>query len=56
MASVNGNGKGDGSSFEADELESHLELHTEDNIRAGMSPREARRQALIQLGGLAAAQ
>jgi len=33
------------------ELESHLELHTEDEIRAGVSPEEARRQALIRLGG-----
>jgi hypothetical protein len=27
----------------ADELESHLQLHIDDNIRAGMSPQEARR-------------
>jgi len=33
------------------ELESHVALHTEDSIRAGMSPEEARRQALICLGG-----
>ena len=37
----------------AEELESHLQLHIEDNLRAGMTPREARRQALIKLGGLA---
>ena len=36
----------------AAELESHLGLHIEDNLRAGMSPAEARRQALIKLGGL----
>ncbi len=36
--------------FEA-ELESHLDLHTQANIRAGLSPEEARRQALIRLGG-----
>jgi macrolide transport system ATP-binding/permease protein len=36
----------------AEELESHLEMHIEDNLRAGMSPREARRQALVKLGGL----
>lgn len=36
----------------ADELETHLQLHTEDNIRAGMSPEEARRHALIRLGGI----
>src|SRR5215510_14396933 len=28
----------------AEELESHLALHIEDNLRAGMSPEEARRQ------------
>jgi putative ABC transport system permease protein len=36
----------------AEELESHLALHIEDNIRAGMSPEEARRQAQIKLGGM----
>ena len=40
----------------AEELESHLEMHVEDNLRAGMSPREARRQALVKLGGLAQTQ
>ena len=34
------------------ELESHLQLHIEDNLRAGMSVEEARRQALIKLGGV----
>ena len=34
-----------------DELESHLQHHIDDNLRAGMSPAEARRQALIKLGG-----
>ncbi len=34
------------------ELQSHLQLHIDDNLRAGMSPEEARRQALIQFGGL----
>src|SRR5215831_12981464 len=38
-----------------DELASHLELHTDDNIRRGMSPSAARRNALISLGGLEAA-
>ncbi len=33
------------------ELESHIDLHTEANIRAGLPPEEARRQALIRLGG-----
>ena len=36
----------------AAELESHIELHIADNIMAGMSPIEARRQALIKLGGV----
>src|ERR1700756_2019885 len=35
----------------ADELEIHLALQVEDNIRSGMNPEEARRQALIRLGG-----
>jgi predicted permease len=34
------------------ELESHLQMHTEDNLRSGMDPREARRHALVKLGGL----
>jgi putative ABC transport system permease protein len=33
------------------ELESHVAMHTEDGIRSGLSPQEARRQALIRLGG-----
>src|ERR1700683_687529 len=36
----------------AAELESHLQMHIDDHVRAGMSPEEARRQALIQLGGM----
>jgi predicted permease len=36
----------------AAELESHLAMHIEDNLRAGMTAEEARRQALIKLGGL----
>src|ERR1035437_122989 len=35
----------------ATELESHITMHTEDGIRAGLSPDEARRQALLRLGG-----
>jgi predicted permease len=35
----------------AAELESHVALHTDDGIRAGLSPEEARRQAFIRLGG-----
>src|SRR5262245_21506567 len=36
----------------ADELESHLALHIDDNIRAGMDPAAARRHALMALGGV----
>jgi putative ABC transport system permease protein len=36
----------------ADELESHLRLHTEENLRNGMSPEEARRKAVLDLGGV----
>src|SRR6266545_2078162 len=36
----------------AEELESHLAFHIEDNLRAGMSPEEARRLALVKLGGV----
>jgi predicted permease len=36
----------------ADELESHLLMHIEDNLRSGMTPNEARRRALISLGGV----
>jgi predicted permease len=34
------------------ELDSHIQLHIEDNLRAGMSTAEARRNALLKLGGL----
>ena len=34
-----------------DELESHLRLHIEEGVRAGLREGEARRQALIRLGG-----
>ena len=37
--------------FEA-ELTSHIAMHTDDGIRAGLSPEQARRQALIYLGGV----
>ena len=36
----------------ANELEFHLQMEVEKNLRQGMSPEEARRQALIALGGL----
>ena len=35
-----------------DEIESHLQLHIEDNLRLGMTPEEARREAIIKLGGI----
>jgi putative ABC transport system permease protein len=35
-----------------DELESHIQIHTEDNLRSGMTPEEARRQVMIQMGGI----
>jgi len=36
----------------AEELESHLQMHVDDNLRSGMSPEDARRHAVIQLGGI----
>lgn len=33
------------------ELASHMAMHIEDGVRAGLTPDEARRQALIRLGG-----
>lgn len=36
----------------AEEMASHLELHIEDNLRAGMSPKEARRAAVLRLGSV----
>ncbi len=35
-----------------EELTSHLAMHIADNLRAGMTPEEARRDALIRLGGI----
>ena len=35
----------------AAELDNHVVMHTEDGIRAGLTPAEARRRALIRLGG-----
>jgi predicted permease len=35
-----------------DELHSHLQLHIDDNLRSGMTPEDARRHALLKLGGL----
>jgi predicted permease len=36
----------------AAELESHIALHIDAGVRAGLAPQEARRQALIYLGGV----
>ena len=38
----------------ADELQSHLQMHIEDNIRSGMTPEQARRQAVLKFGPLEA--
>jgi predicted permease len=35
-----------------DEMESHIQMHTEDNLQSGMTPEEARRQAMIKFGGM----
>jgi putative ABC transport system permease protein len=36
----------------ADEIESHLQHHIDDKLRAGMTPDEARRDALLKFGGV----
>jgi predicted permease len=36
----------------AAEIESHLQFHIDDNVRAGMSPTEARRQAVLRFDGV----
>jgi hypothetical protein len=38
-----------------DEIESHLQMHIEDNLRLGMTLKEARREAMIKLGGIESA-
>src|SRR5437667_7708291 len=35
-----------------EEIESHLQMHIEDNLRSGMTPDDARREAMIKLGGI----
>jgi putative ABC transport system permease protein len=35
-----------------EELQTHLQFHIEDNLKKGMSPDEARKNALIKLGGI----
>src|SRR5579871_5457830 len=37
-----------------EEVAQHIALATEDNVRAGMSPVEARRQAMVKFGGVEA--
>jgi macrolide transport system ATP-binding/permease protein len=39
----------------ADEIESHVQMHTEDNLRSGMTPEQARRDAILKLGGVESA-
>lgn len=34
----------------ADEIESHLQMHTEENMRRGMTPEAARRASVLKLG------
>jgi len=36
----------------ADEIASHLQMHIDDNLRSGLTPEEARRNALMKLGGV----
>jgi hypothetical protein len=36
----------------ADELDSHLQMHIDDNLRAGMTAKQARRDAILKLGGV----
>lgn len=38
-----------------DELAAHVQMATDDNLRRGLAPEEARRQALVRLGGQDAA-
>jgi len=35
-----------------EEMASHLEMAVEENMRRGLSPEEARRQALVRFGGV----
>ncbi len=48
-----GRRRGDGRFIE--EMESHLAAQTEENVRAGMTPEEGRRQARLKLGAMEAA-
>src|SRR5262249_26049696 len=37
-----------------EEIEEHIALQTEENLRVGLSPAEARRQAMLKFGGVEA--
>jgi hypothetical protein len=37
---------------QADEIECHIQMQAEENQRAGMSPMEARRRAILKMGGV----
>jgi len=39
----------------ADEIESNLRMHIDDNVRAGMTPAEAQRQAMLKFGSVESA-
>jgi macrolide transport system ATP-binding/permease protein len=36
----------------AAEMESHLQMHIADGVRSGLAPEEARRPAVLALGGI----
>ncbi len=36
----------------AEEIETHLQMHIADNLRSGMEPEQARREAILKLGGV----
>ena len=36
----------------SDEIESHIQMQSEENQRAGMTPQEARRRAILKMGGV----
>jgi predicted permease len=36
----------------ADEIDAHLRLHIDDNLRRGMNEKQARREAILKLGGI----
>ena len=35
----------------AEEIESHLQMHIDDNVRSGMTRDQARREAILELAG-----